>query len=283
MTRISKVLTAGFVGLLFAACLGTASDGVAQAYVGTNIDERVTVAVRAAPAAVQAWLPEGWEPNPSDDGVFSGANLMLVFVDRLINLDADGSPAGGGAFSVVGLIAPARNVATGETAPFVIRIYGPHEGAGPYKNSVQAEVSRQAQIQHENIGTGTGRETWHVSNAAGGEIALDVAFERDIPMAQSQEQKPRSAVDPDFYRIYRVNQLVDVVLSAPEGIRRVSGQQLDVSIPELGELFDGNEWIVGIAIIPAYARQTSCRSRLWSGGKGLYHGREHARAASHHA
>jgi hypothetical protein len=252
MARIQNILAVAWFGLL----LGTASGALAQTYVGTNIDERVVVAVQAAPAAVQAWLPEGWEPSPADDGAFSGANLMLVFVDRLINLDADGEPAGGGAFSVVGLIVPARNVETDETAPFVIRIYGPHEGAGPYKNSVQAEVSRQAQIQHENIATGTGRETWHVSNAAGGEIALDVAFERGIAMAQSQEQKPHSAADPDFYRIYRVNQLVDVVLSAPQGVRRVSDQKLDVSIPELGELFDGNEWIVGIAIVPAYARQT---------------------------
>ncbi len=252
MTWLSKVITAAWVGLLIAGSSGAA----AQTYVGTNIDERVTVAVRTAPSAVQAWLPEGWESSPPDDGAFAGANLIVVFVDRLINLNAEGEPAGGGAFSVVGLIAPARNAATGETAPFVIRIYGPHEGDGPYQNSVQAEVSRQAQIQHENIAMGTGRETWRVSDAAGGELSLDVAFERSIAMAQSQEQKPHSAVDPDFYRIYRVNQLVDVVLSAPAGIRRVSGQQLDVSIPELAALFDGNEWIVGIAIIPAYARQT---------------------------
>ncbi len=256
MTWFARLSALLGLGLLFTIVLEPEPDAAAQTYVGTNIDERVMVAVRTAPSAVQAWLPEGWDSNPADNGAFAGANLLVVFVDRLINLNAEGEPAAGGAFSAVGLVAPVRNGATGESASMVIRIYGPHEGAGPYKNSLQAEVSRQAELRHENIAAGTGRESWRVGTAAGGEIAFEVAFTRDVPVAQSQEQKPRSALDPALSRIYRVNQLVDVVLSAPEGIKRVENQQLDVSIPELAELFDGNEWVVGIAIIPAYARQT---------------------------
>ena len=185
MTRFSTFFAAGWVGLLIAGFLGGPSGALAETYVGTNIDERVTVAVKVSPAAVQAWLPEGWEPRPTLEGALAGANLMVVFVDRLMNLNVEGSPAGGGAFSVVGLIVPALHVATAKEVPLVLRIYGPHEGAGPYKNSLQAEVSRQARVHHENIGTGTGSEMWQVRHADGGELTLDVAFQRELPVAQS--------------------------------------------------------------------------------------------------
>ena len=256
MVRYSKVFAGRLAGLLFLGCLYAASAASAQTYVGSNVDERVTVAVQVGAAALQPWLPEGWVPSPPTSGAFEGANLFVIFIDRLLQMDAAGEIAGGGAYRAVGLVAPAKHGATGEAVVFVIRIYGPHEGAGPYKNAVQAEVSRQAALQGTNIGAGSGSETWDVSDKAGGALTLQVEYERAVPVPQSKEQRPYSAVDPDFYRIYRVNQLVDVVMSGPAAIDRVSHHRLSISIGELGAMFDGTEQIVGITVTPSYARQT---------------------------
>jgi hypothetical protein len=56
--------------------------------------------------------------------------------------------------------------------------------------------------------------------------------------------------------MYRYDQVMDVVKSIPEGIDRVQSYQLRVTMSELRDLFDGSEQLVGIAIIPWYARQT---------------------------
>lgn len=239
----------------------TAWAGPAQAqdeltFLGTNVDERVVVALQADDAAVQAWLPDGWEVAKVGDGPFKDANLMAVFVDRLLQMNAEGETSGGGAFRAMALMVPARGVNTDNTTNMVIRIYSAHEGAGPYKNSAMADVSRTAMSNGSNIGGGNGSETWQVNAASGGTATLTVEYQREVPTPRSEETQVRSSVEPDYYRIYYVNQLVDIVNSSADGIDRAPSHELSVDIPELSELFDGNQKTVGIAVIPSYARQT---------------------------
>ncbi len=56
--------------------------------------------------------------------------------------------------------------------------------------------------------------------------------------------KTRSPVNPEFFRIYHIDQGVDVVKSIPNGIDRVQHYQLRVTVSELGKLFDGTEQLV---------------------------------------
>ena len=103
----------------------------AETLVGSNADNRITVALHVGQEAVQAWLPPHWQAEPVPAGPFKGANLFVVFIDRLINQDSAGKPAAGGTFRLAALYAPAKHSQTGESAPFIIRVYGPHEGPGP--------------------------------------------------------------------------------------------------------------------------------------------------------
>jgi len=69
-------------------CLATFSPtgGVwAETLVGSNADNRLTVALAVRSEAVQAWLPAPWRVEPLSKGPFKGYNLGIVFIDRLLN------------------------------------------------------------------------------------------------------------------------------------------------------------------------------------------------------
>src|SRR3712207_3577397 len=63
-------------------------------------------------AAAQQMLPAGWQASPAAAGPARGANLVLVFLDRLLLQDAQGRPVAGGTGQSLVLFVPARNPAT---------------------------------------------------------------------------------------------------------------------------------------------------------------------------
>jgi hypothetical protein len=81
-------------------------------------------------------------------------------------------------------------------------------------------------------------------------------YRRAVPTRSRGEARPHSNIDPTFFRMYRYDQLMDVVKSIPDDIDRVQSHHLRVTIPELRELFNGTEQLVGIALVPWYGRQT---------------------------
>jgi hypothetical protein len=228
----------------------------AETLVGSNADNRLTVALSVRPEAAQAWLPAPWQVEPLSKGPFKGSNLGIVCIDRLLNQDPEGEPAGGGTFRLVALYVPAKHPQTGESAPFIIRVYGPHTGSGPYKNSVQATVRREATTRGAGFDPGTGNEWWLVQAKAGGTLEFQMNYRRALPKRSRGEARPHSNIDPTFFRMYRYDQLMDVVKSIPDDIDRVKSHHLRVTIPELRELFNGSEQLVGIALVPWYGRQT---------------------------
>ena len=103
---------------------------------------------------------------------------------------------------------------------------------------------------------GTGSEAWLVQDQAGGILKFRMNYRRALPTRSRGEARPHSNIDPTFFRMYRYDQLMDVVKSVPDDIDRVSSHHLRVTIKELRELFNGSEQLVGIALIPWYGRQT---------------------------
>jgi hypothetical protein len=94
-----------------------------------------------------------------------------------------------------------------------------------------------------------------VRATAGGALELQFDYRGGVPARAKTEAKVYSNVEPNFFRIYRVDQGSDVVKSVPDGIDRVKNYQLRVGIAELGKLFDGSEKVVSIAVLPWYLRQ----------------------------
>lgn len=222
----------------------------------TIADTRTTLALSVPPAAAQAWLPKPWTVAALPKGPFKGANLLVVLIDRLLSLDAEGNPASGGTFRMAVLVTPGRNPDTGKSVPFIIRVYQAHDDPGPYKNGVKAAVHREITQKGSDMEPGTGRDSWQIRNAAGGLLSFEMAYDRAVPKRVKKEANLYSAVDPSIYRIYRYEQVIDVVRSSPSGIDRVQSDRLEVTIPELAKMFDGTEQVVGIARIPWYGRQT---------------------------
>ena len=242
--------------LLSIAALSLTGTAWAETFVVSNADNRLAVALAVSPSAAQAWLPAPWRVEPFPKGPFRGANLVIACIDRLLNQDPKGNPAGGGTFRLAALYVPAKNPRTGESAPFIIRVYGPHAGAGPYKNSVQATVRREATMRGADFEPGTGSESWLVRDQTGGILKFRMNYRRALPTRSKGEARPHSNIDPTFFRMYRYDQLMDVVKSIPDDIDRVQSHHLRVTIKELREMFNGTQQLVGIALVPWYGRQT---------------------------
>lgn len=123
------------------------------------------MALRVGQAELQGWLPAPWQVNPIAKGPLKEANLIIVFVDRLLNQDAQGKPAAGATFRAVALVVPARHPQTEESALFVIRIFTPHEDPdlyNPYRNSVRATIRREYTVKGTDLAPGTASDLWEV-------------------------------------------------------------------------------------------------------------------------
>ena len=235
-----------------------ATQAGAETLIGSNVDNRINVYLRVGQAELQGWLPAPWQVNPLPKGPLKETNLIMVFVDRLLSQDAQGKPAAGGTFRAVALVVPAKHPQTGESALFVIRIYTPHEDLdlyNPYKNSVRATIRREYTFKGADLSPGTASDLWELRDSTGGMLEFRIEYQRAVPSRAKPEYKPRSSVEPTFFRIYRVDQGMDLIKSIPAGIDRVQSYQLHVTVPELRKLFDGTEKVVGILAIPWYVRK----------------------------
>jgi len=105
------------------------------------------------------------------------------------------------------------------------------------------------------VEAGVGSDFWEVQGTRGGNIELRLQYQGSLPSRDKSEQKIYSAVQPSFFRIYRLDTATDMVKSIPAGIDRVQKYQLRMAVPELSKLFDGTEHLVGISVIPLYVRQ----------------------------
>ena len=222
----------------------------------SDVSARVVLGLRVPETALRRWLPNGWQLSPVGAGPSKGANLVVGFVDRMLHLDPAGQLIGGGVDRFVGLVIPAKGPGVEKPVSLVIRIYQ-NAGMlpGAYKNTRAASIKRE----HSGVGANTspsdGSESWEVSDGAGGAIALRFTFRGGTPVRTKQELPYYSAVEPAFYRIYRFQQGADVVRSTVTGVDRVQGLQLTVTVPELREMFDGNQELTSIAVVPWNSRQ----------------------------
>jgi len=231
----------------------------AETLVQQNVDNRVVVTLRVAQAEAQSWLTAPWQVHPVASGPNKDANLILVFIEQLLNLDGEGKPAAGGAQRALAMVVPAKNSKTDETANYVVRIYtsNPQLLPGAYKNSALATIQHEQTLKGADISAGVVNEVWTIRDSSGGGVEFRTQYQRGLPVRSKPETKPRGGPDPDFFRIYRIDQGVDVVKSVPAGIDRAQNTQLRVTMAELQKLFDGSEQIVSISAMPWYVRQVS--------------------------
>ena len=256
MSLRHTIFAAALVSVAWNSGVATSPQAHAEILAGTNADTRTTLAIRANPAAVQRWLPAPWKVRAVPKGPFKGANLFIVLIDRLLHRDAKGKPAAGGSYLMAALLVPAVNPAAKRGAGFIIRVYSPQGAPGPYHNSVRASVQREASQHRSGTKERIGSDKWLIKTAGGGTLEFSMKYVPGTPKWIAGTIRPHSAAKPSFYRIYRYQQLIDVVKSEPAAVSRATQTRLTVQIPELGAMFDGSEKLIGIAHIPWYHRQT---------------------------
>jgi hypothetical protein len=172
----------------------------AETLIESQLYFRIYVAFSVDQKAVQAWLPDPWKAVSLPKGPFKGANLYVLFDDKLLNQIGEGKSAKAEVYHAAILVAFAKHPQTGDFGVFVIRVYSPHGGSGPYKNTVKATVRRGATLRGADLGPGTGTEVWRVQDSAGGVMEFWMDYQRAVPKRVKKEFKVRSSVEPDFFR-----------------------------------------------------------------------------------
>jgi hypothetical protein len=220
---------------------------------------RTYLYLQLAPNAVQSFLPSGWTFSPVANGPAKDANFVVLFLDRKLGLTPDGKPLQAGTNRLLVLIVPSKNGKTGEVANMIVGGYStdPLGSPGAYKVYGPGTVS----VERAEHGTGgldaKVDETWVAKGQDGNELDLRLSFVRGVPALSSFDVHNFSAADPAFYRIYRGEQVVDVLRSVNTGVNRVQAIELKASgSGKLAKAINGSEKIIAITALPFYKRLT---------------------------
>jgi hypothetical protein len=246
---VMRALLLGFILLAAEPALA------AEKYVGSNVDVRTILAFKVADAAVQKFLPQGWEPDVTTAGPAKDVNLRVTFIDRIVNQDAEGKALD--PVRITTLTIPAKIKGSETRGTMLFRAYVTSASAvpGPYGISVHASANMERKVRIDPAGTTTVEESWEFQSQDGDSIQLQIQYVRGASTpADKAEAKLYSAAKPEFYRIYRSEQSTDVVRSA--GADRVQKVLFKASGPKLAPLFDGSEQLIGVTSNPWYTRQT---------------------------
>jgi hypothetical protein len=238
--------------LLGSLLLAAAPALAAEKYVGGNSDVRTILAFKAADAAVQKFLPEGWELDVATSGPAKDVNLRVTFVDRLSMQDADGKSQP--LARIVALSIPAKKKASATRGTVLLVTYTSGASGGAYGVSVNAQTKMERKVAIDTAGAASVEESWEAQAPDGNSIQLQIQYSRGVPAPAKAESLLFSAVKPDFYRIYRYEQSADVVRGA--GVDRVQKVVFKAAGPKLAPLFDGSEQLLGVTSVPWYTRQT---------------------------
>lgn len=227
----------------------------AEIAVGSNIDSRVVLAYKVNDAAAQALLPEGWKLLTLPKGPLAGANLLVAFIDRHLELDPEGKPLDPSTGRAVAILNYGTNPDVPGVRFFVSRVYETPPVANSYGNGVQAGISHNSTSTGPAEGPRQQEEMWSVRPNSGGEISVALSYQSGRATWSKSEAMPYSNVTPDFHRIYRYQQLADLAMSAPMGKALNGDLSFTSSVPELSGVFDGNEALIGVLAIPVYVRE----------------------------
>jgi hypothetical protein len=240
--------------MLLALVLGALTHPArAETLVGSNIDSRVLVGLKVAPDGVQSLMPEGWTSVPFPNGPLKDSNLLFAMIDGVLEMDAEGKPLDPASRRAVVLVGLGKQ---GDAVRmYVLRILATTPERNPYGVASAAEISRTQTLSGPANGARKIVDEWRVTSEAGGELVFNLDYTTGKRGWSPGELFPYSAANPDFSRIYRYEQMVDLVVSTSLGKPASGTYGLTGSIPELGMVFDGTQEIIAVMDVPVYVRK----------------------------
>ena len=144
----------------------------------------------------------------------------------------------------------------------VFRIFTAHPtGENPFgwkgvaagKTTVHTNILRSETVEANDLGAMVSDRI--EARRADGVLALELQYRRGVPERVTSEGWVRFAAEPEHVRVYRADELVDVVKSVPGGIDRLERFGLRVTLPELADIFDGSEQVVNLTVQPWFLRR----------------------------
>ena len=250
---LHKTLIPMLAQIVTAVALGFSAQ--AETPVGSNVDSRVLVGLQVNSDAMQAMMPEGWVSISWPGGPLKGSNVMIALIDGVLEMDPEGAPLDPPdrrAMVVVGLGKGAEGV-----RGYVLRILTTVPERDPYGVAVPAAISRTRTLSHPDSGTRTVSDSWTIKPESGGSVSIKLNYTAGKRSWSAGESTPYSGLDPTFSRIYRFEQLVDLVVSAGLGKPSSGTYSVTSDVPELSGLFDGSEEIMSLMDVPVYIREIS--------------------------
>lgn len=137
----------------------------------------------------------------------------------------------------------------------VAGLMSPSGAPGPYDVFIPATVVIERTVRTGADGTSSIGESWEFQADDGNLIEVQLEYIRGTPKISKSETKVFSAAKPDFFRIYRVEQGVDVARSTGADTDRVTEFSFKASGEKLAPLFDGSEQLISVTSVPWYSRQ----------------------------
>jgi hypothetical protein len=220
--------------------------------VGTNMDVRTILEFKVADAAIQKLLPPGFEANPATSGPSAGANLRVTFVDQMAAHDAAGKPTPPVRNLIFGI--PVRKPGSESSGLMIFAGLSPAAG-GPYGASLKATSVVERKVRHEAGGNSMIDESWEFKGDDGSSTTLQTQYLRGVATRGKGELRVYSQLKPEFFRIYRFEQGVDVVRGAGTGPERLQKVTFKAAGEKLSPLFDGTEQLISMTSVPWYQRE----------------------------
>lgn len=248
-----RSLTHTLAAILIVTGLGLTAQ--AETPVGSNVDSRVLVGVRVNQDALQTLMPEGWKSISWPSGPLKGSNLLIGLIDGILEMDPEGTPLDPPNRRAMVLVGLGKGV--DGVRGYVLRIMTTVPERNPYSVAVPAAISRTRTLSDPAEGPRTVSDSWTIQPEGGGAVSITLDYTAGKRGWSAGESTPYSGADPTFSRIYRYDQMVDLVVS--EGLGKPSSGSYDVtsSVPELSGLFDGSEKIMTVMDVPVYVRDVS--------------------------
>jgi hypothetical protein len=248
------------IAVMAAAAAGSPGIANAQTLIEQSAEVRMQLDLVVSPQALQALLPNGWEPFVATSGPAKDCNVRLIFVDRVDINGPDGAPVG--TEQMVYFASPIKKTGSHEMAGQMV-IDGitsnPKAAPGPFNAYQAASAYRVERSTHAAAGGAIENEdTWDFTGANGEHLSLHLTYERGVARKLSAETKFFSAADPSAYQIWKVDQGLDIMRNATVPVKdRVKTFEFKASGGRVAKLFDGSERVVSVDALHWYNRAVS--------------------------
>ena len=222
----------------------------AETPVGSTVESRMLLAFKVNDQAAQTLLPEGWKLLTLPKGPFAGTNLMVSFMDKQLSRGADGKPLDPYSSRSAAILNYGVKAGVKGARMFVTQVYETPPIVNPYENSVSASISRSTSVDDSK----NHKDTWSVKPETGGEINLSLSYQSGKAGWKAAVATPYSNKKSDFHRIYKYEQVAELLKSKALGKELKGEISFQSSVPELAGMFDKNEQLIGALAIPVYVR-----------------------------